>query len=166
MPIIETDTLLLRPFTLDDAEGLNDVNRDPQVMQFIGPVEDSVVKTRDYLRQGPLADYKKFGFGRHACIDKNTNKVIGFCGLKYVQELQDVDIGYRFLPQYWGKGLATSTGELMMNFAKNELQLKRVIGLALAGNAGSIKVLLKLGLSHQGSVQYLGSECQYYVWQG
>ena len=93
MPIIETTQTLLRPLTLDDAEALNAVNSRPEVMRFIGPVEESVEKTRQYLLKGPLADYEKHGFGRHACIDKASGKLIGFSGLKYLPSLDEVDIG-------------------------------------------------------------------------
>lgn len=164
MPIFETSRILLRPFTLDDAEGLNHVNSVPEVMKYIGPVEDNVERTRNYLLNGPLADYKKHGFGRHACIDKATNKLIGFCGLKYVEDLQDVDIGYRFLPEYWGQGLATETSELLMQYGKNQLNLTRIIGLALPDNGGSIRVLEKLGLTYEKDVHYLGDLCALYGW--
>lgn len=164
MPIFETPTVVLRPFTLDDAEGLNRVNSEPQVMRYIGPVENNVEKTRQYLLKGPLADYQKHGFGRHACIDKSTGQLIGFCGLKFVEEFRDVDIGYRFLPQYWGKGLATETSELLMKYAKENLKLKRVIGMALPGNQGSIRVLEKLGLTYEKDVEYLGDICAFYAW--
>ena len=164
MPTFETDRILMRPLTIDDAEGLNNVNRTPDVMKYIGPVEDSVERTRQYLLKGPLADYEKHGFGRHACIDKNTGQLIGFCGLKYVADFDDVDIGYRFLPEYWGKGLATETSELLMDYGKQQLGLKRIVGTALPGNKGSIRVLEKLGLTYEKDVHYLGDTCVFYAW--
>ena len=164
MPTFETDRVLMRPFTLDDAAGLNRVNSTPEVMKYIGPVEDDVEKTRQYLLKGPLADYQKHGFGRHACIDKHTRELIGFCGLKYVSDFEDVDIGYRFLPQYWGKGLATETSEVLMDYAKRDLDLTRIIGMALPDNTGSRRVLEKLGLTYEKDVEYLGDVCALYAW--
>ena len=164
MPTFETDQVILRPFTLEDAAGLHQVNSTPEVMEYIGPVESSVEKTRQYLQKGPLADYQKHGFGRHACLDKTSGEIIGFCGIKYVEQLGDVDIGYRFLPQYWGKGLATQTSQIIMDYAKHTLGLKRIIGLALPGNAGSIRVLEKLGLTYEKDIEYMGDVCKLLSW--
>ena len=163
MPELETKRTLLRPLTIEDAAALNVVNRNPQVMRYIGPVEDSVEKTRQYLRQGPLADYQKFGFGRHACIDKHSGQLIGFSGLKYLPELDDVDIGYRFLPEYWGKGLATETSQACMDYARKQLQLKRIIGLALPDNNASIHVLKKLDLTYETTLDFRGELCVLYA---
>ncbi len=165
MKIIETERCILRPLTLDDAEALNRVNRIPEVVKYIGPVEDAVAKTADYLRNGPLADYQKFGFGRHACIDKSNNQLIGFCGLKYLPSLDDVDIGYRLLPEYWGKGLATETSLAIMDYAKKTLGLERVIGLAMPENKASINVFPKLGMQYERNLEFMGEDCVLWAWQ-
>lgn len=165
MPEIETDRCILRPLTLDDAEALNRVNRIPEVVKYIGPVEDDVSKTADYLRHGPLADYAKYGYGRHACIDKATGTLIGFSGLKYLPSLDDVDIGYRFLPDYWGKGLATETSLALMDYAKSTLRLNRVIGLAMPENTASINVFPKLGMQYERNLEFMGDECVLWAWQ-
>lgn len=165
MPVIETSRTILRPLRLEDAKALNQVNRIPDVMRYIGPVEDDVEKTRDYLRNGPLADYEKYGFGRHACIDKQSGKLIGFCGLKYLPDLDDVDIGYRLLPSFWGKGLATETSKELMEYAKSTLGLNRVIGLAMPNNNSSIKVLKKLDMLYEKIILFMGDECVQYAWQ-
>ncbi|MCC2616503.1 GNAT family N-acetyltransferase [Aestuariibacter halophilus] len=164
MPVLETPRLILRPFTEDDAPALHEVNRLPEVMRFIAPVEQSVDDTLAYLKQGPLADYAKYGYGRHALIDKASGTLIGFCGLKYLPDLDDVDIGYRMLPEYWGQGLATEASEVLMDYARNTLGLTRVIALALPDNHGSIAVMKKLGLVYEGTVEYLNDICALYAW--
>ncbi|MDF2176861.1 GNAT family N-acetyltransferase [Aliiglaciecola sp. CAU 1673] len=165
MKVIETNRLLLRPFTLEDAAALNRVNRNPDVMRYIGKVEEDAAATAAYLQKGPLADYQKHGFGRHACIHKASGELIGFCGLKYLPELDEVDVGYRLLPEYWGQGLAAEGGEAVMAFGKQELGLKRIIGIAMPDNAGSIHLLKKLGLVYEGRIDYLGVDCVKYAWQ-
>ena len=152
MKTIETQRTVLRPITLDDVEAFNLVNRLPEVMRYIGPVETDVEQTRAYLIQGPLADYDKYGYGRHACIDKASGRLIGFSGLKYLDDIDDVDIGYRFLPEFWGMGLATETSLVLMDFAKQELGLKRVIGLAMPENHASINVFPKLGMQYEKTI--------------
>lgn len=165
MPTIETERCTLRPLTLNDAKALNEVNRIPQVMRYIGPVEDDIEKTRWYLEKGPLADYEKFGYGRHACIDKSSGKLIGFCGMKYLPSLQDSDVGYRLLPEYWGKGIATETSMAIMDYAKSTLGLKRVLGLAMPDNRPSINIFPKLGMHYEKNVVIQGAECVQYAWE-
>ena len=165
MQTIETERCILRPLTIDDAEALNAVNRIPQVMRYIGPVEDNIEKTRWYLQKGPLADYEKFGYGRHACIDKSTGKLIGFCGMKYVRSLQDADIGYRLHPDYWGKGIATEISMAAMDYGKSALGLTRILGLAMPDNLGSINIFPKLGMHYEKNVMIQGDECVQYAWE-
>lgn len=164
MKTIETERCILRPFTIDDALALNAVNRHPEVMRYAGPVEGDVKNTERYLLNGPLKDYQTFGFGRHACIHKESGKLIGFSGLKYMQELKDVDIGYRFLPEFWGKGLATETSLALMAFAKQELKLTRVVGLALPDNEASIRVFPKLGMKFERTVMLEHENCVLWAW--
>lgn len=164
MPELETARVRLRALKIEDAPALNIVNRHPEVMRFIGPIEQTVETTERYLQRGPLADYANYGFGRHACIDKASNQLIGFCGLKYLPDLNEVDIGYRFLPQYWGKGLASETSKVFMQHAQKVIGLKRIIGLALPENAGSINVLKKLGMRFEKRVVSQGDECVLYAW--
>lgn len=165
MPIIETPRCVLRPFTLADAEALNAVNSLTEVMRYTAPVEDSIEKTQQYLVEGPLADYEKFGYGRHACIHKETDKLIGFCGLKYLPDFDETDIGYRLLPDYWGKGLATETSLEVMAYAKSNLGLKRIVGWAMPDNQASINVFPKLGMHYEKNIMVMGTECVQYVWE-
>ena len=159
MPEFETATVLLRPLTLDDAEALHAVNSNPQVMKYINEPEATVEQTRQYLQNGPLKDYEKYGFGRHACIDKANGKLIGFSGIKYLPEFELVDVGYRFLPEYWGKGLATETSKLTMRYGLDECGLDNLIGLAQPGNHASIRVLEKLGMAHHQRVNFRDDDC-------
>ena len=63
------------------------------------------------LCKHPIADYRKHGFGRWGVVLKATGRLIGFAGLKYLDELREVDVGYRLLPEYWGMGLATEAAQ-------------------------------------------------------
>lgn len=165
MKTLETPRLLLRALTIDDAAALNRVNSHPEVMRYIGETEKNIEMTRRYLQQGPLADYEKFGYGRYACIDKANDRLIGFCGLKYLPSLDETDVGYRFLPEYWGKGLATETSKVVMKHAADTMHLTRIIGLALPQNTGSINVLRKLRMTYERNLEFMGDECVLYAWE-
>lgn len=140
---------------MDDAEAFFALNSHPQVMRFTG---ESPLESLDAARIA-IADYPDFetvGYGRWGCVLKETQSIIGFCGLKYLPDLDEVDVGFRFLPEYWGRGLATEACDASLVFAFNTLHLERVIGLVLPENAASIRVLEKVGMHADGRVIYDG----------
>lgn len=144
---MHTDRLYLRRFTLDDAEAYLPLLADPDVIRYVGePPHTSVESAREVLRSRPLRDYEVHGFGRMACIEKSTGRLVGFSGLKFLEDLQDVDIGYRFLPDCWGKGYATESAQFLVNHGYGALGLSRIIGLVQRENAASANVLRKVGL--------------------
>ena len=145
--MLETNRLILRPFTLDDAEAWLPLITLPEIIRYTGdtPVS-SVDEAREILRTRPLRDYAVHGYGRMAVIEKSSGRLVGFSGLKYLEDLGEVDIGYRFLPDCWGKGYATESASALMAHGRRVHGFGRIVGMAHPGNAGSIKVLEKLGL--------------------
>ncbi len=147
---MHTERLLIRPFTVDDADAYLPLVSDPDVIRYTGDVpQSSVDGAREILITRPLRDYAVHGFGRMACIEKSSGRLVGFSGLKFLEDLGEVDIGYRFLPDCWGKGYATESARALMQHGVRELGLKRVIGLVLRENTASAKVLCKLGLTFE-----------------
>jgi len=124
-------------------------------MRFTGePPLNSLEDARQAIANYP--DFDTVGYGRWACVLKDTGAVIGFCGLKYLPELDEVDVGFRFLPEYWGQGIATETSSACIAFGFDVLKLNRILGLVLAENEASIRVLEKCGLTRNGTVTYEG----------
>jgi [ribosomal protein S5]-alanine N-acetyltransferase len=149
-PTIDTGRLLLRHFTLDDVEAMYLMSSIPEVIRHVGNTPlTSLEEARAALEKGPLHDYAVYGFGRFACVWKETGEVIGFSGLKYLPDFDAVELGYRFLPQYWGKGLATESGQASIEYARNDRGLKRLIGLVHPDNHGSANVMKKLGFAFE-----------------
>jgi [ribosomal protein S5]-alanine N-acetyltransferase len=160
----ETARLVLREFDEGDVEPFYLLGSDPDVTRFIGgPQLTDLAHALQVLRSHPLADYRKHGFGRWACVLKETGTVIGFAGLKHLDDLGEVDIGYRFLPAYWGRGLATEAGAAALDDGFTRLGLGRIIGLVDAPNTASVRVLEKLGLTYVGEVEYWGKSVLKYV---
>lgn len=151
----ETARLEHRAFHPDDATAFYALNGNPQVMRYTGePLLGSLDEAREAITRH--RDFETYGYGRWACVLKSSQAVIGFCGLKYLPELDEVDLGYRFLPQYWGQGLATEACQASIEFAFGVLKLEQVIGLVLPENAASIRVLEKVGMSYEGEFETEG----------
>jgi ribosomal-protein-alanine N-acetyltransferase len=148
--IIETQHLLLRPFTLDDTEAYWPLVNLPDVLRYTGETpKPSLDAVREIIRTRPLNDYKVHGYGRMACIEKSSGRLVGFSGLKFVDDLQETDVGYRFLPDCWGKGYATESGRVLMEQGRAEFGIRRIIGLVQPANGASARVLEKLGLVYE-----------------
>jgi len=155
--IIETERMILRRFSIDDAEDFLDLNSDPEVVRY---AEKTVMKSLDEATQAllglPLKDYDKYGYGRLAIILKPEMELVGFCGIKFLPELGLNELGYRLKKKYWGRGLATEAASATLEYARNTLGLDYVIALIVDGNIGSVRVVEKLGMSQNGTEQYLG----------
>jgi RimJ/RimL family protein N-acetyltransferase len=151
--VLETPRLVLRAFTLDDVDAMYQLMTVPDVIRYVGnkPAQ-SKQDTLDYLQQHPLRDYQVYGYGRFACVWKATGQVIGFSGIKYLEEIQETELGYRFLPEYWGKGLATEAGHAVIQFAQG-LGLSRLVAVIHPDNQGSKQVAVKLGFSLEGKTE-------------
>jgi len=145
---LQTKRLRLRLFTLADVQIMFELNSDPEVIKYAEatPARD-VQEARQRLEQGPLADYENHGYGRFAVELKETGNVIGFCGIKYLPEIDLPEIGYRYLKEYWGRGIGTEAARVCVDFARDDLKIKKLIALIVPENTGSIKVAEKLGMS-------------------
>jgi len=150
---IRTERLILRPFTLDDLEPFFRMGTEPQVIRYVGnvPIVDLAAAEAAMLA-GALRDYEVHGYGRFACVWKETGSVIGFSGLKYFEQLRETELGYRFFPEFWGMGLATEAGKASVEFAAESLNLKRLIGLVHPENVASANVLKKLGFKFETTI--------------
>lgn len=147
--ILETNRLLLRTFTLQDAGLIYDLNIDPDVTRFTGdPVRD-VDHARQVLETVILPQYALYNHGRWAVLVKPTLEFIGWCGLKTRPERDfEIDLGYRFFKHSWGKGYATEAAFACIKYGFEKLILPRIVGRAIPDNKASIKVLEKCGMQY------------------
>jgi ribosomal-protein-alanine N-acetyltransferase len=145
--MLVTKRLILRPFTLDDAEAWLPLISLPEIIRYTGDTPATTVdQARELLRTRPLRDYAVHGYGRLAVIEKASSRLVGFSGFKYVADLREVDIGYRFLPDCWGKGYATESCAALMAQGRRAHGIRRVVGTVHPDNPASGHVLEKLGL--------------------
>ena len=148
--IIQSERLLFREFTTNDAPLIYSLNIHPEVVQYVHelPVTDMASATENLQRI--LTQYKEYGYGRWAVFTRDQNEFIGWCGLKYRPERKEMDLGYRFIPQYWGKGYATEAALATLRYGFETLQLARIHAMAHIENPRSLKVLEKIGMQHIG----------------
>lgn len=145
--VLETDRLTLRRLTVEDGPFILKLLNDPLWLRFIG---DKGVRTlddaRDYILKGPVDMYERLGFGLYLTELKDAGTPLGLCGLIKRDSLEDVDIGFAFLPEFRGKGYALEAARGVMNYARTVLGLERIVAITSPDNESSARLLEKLGL--------------------
>ena len=156
--IVETDRLIVRPFQLSDANAMNHIFGDPEVMHF-GSGTLTPEQVHDWLHDC-LKNYRqKSGIGPWAVIEKSNEEVIGYCGLFYFPDVcgqPETEIGYRLARPYWGRGYATEAARAVLNYAFNVLRMPRLIAIIDPLNVRSIRVVEKLGMYYEKDVMFKG----------
>jgi len=154
LKVLETERLIMRRFSPADAGLILELLNEPSFIQNIG---DRGVRTLSdaerYIATGPVASYARNGFGLYLVLLKESNEPIGMCGLIKRDALEDVDVGYAFLPRYWSKGFAIESVQAVLAYAKKILRLKRVVAIVDPNNRGSIRVLEKAGFTFEKMVR-------------
>jgi ribosomal-protein-alanine N-acetyltransferase len=150
MKVLETERLVVRRLTADDAEFMFGLLNEPSFIRFIG---DRGIKTLDdargYILNGPMASYERFGFGLYLVTLKAGGTPIGMCGLLKRDSLEDADVGFAFRPAFWLQGYAFESAAAVIAHGKADLGLKRIVAVVMPENRGSIRVLEKLGMSFE-----------------
>lgn len=148
--ILETERLLLRTFSTEDAGLIYELNREPDVTRFTGDPINDIAHAQQVLDQIILPQYVLYNHGRWAVHTKPALEFIGWSGLKSRPERNEIDLGYRFLKSAWGKGYATEAAFACIKYGFEKLGLKRIVGRAMPGNIASLKVLEKCGMTYIG----------------
>ena len=159
---LETKRLRLRLLTHDDLQIMFSLGSDPDVIKYADTPCKDLEEAKQRLEQGPLADYQKYGYGRFAVELKETGKVIGFCGIKYLPEIDLPEVGYRYLKEYWGRGIGTEAAKASVEFARQDLKLKKLIALIDPENTASIRVAEKLGMKRGPLIQIYDTDAFQY----
>ena len=165
--ILETERLVLRQFSLEDAPFIIELLNTKGWIEFIG---DRNVKTKEqaeqYLKSGPMKSYAVHGYGLSLVALKDSHRPIGMCGIINRTDLEHPDIGFAFLPEYTGKGYAFEIANATIQFAKSKLKLPIIYGITVANNKPSIKLLEKIGLSYINTIKIQGDEEDLLLYSG
>nr|WP_315029356.1 GNAT family N-acetyltransferase [uncultured Chryseobacterium sp.] len=164
--IIETERLILRPFEETDAERMFLMDSDPEVMKYLGTPVSTIEESKEMIKM-IQKQYVENGVGRLAVIEKESGLMIGWSGLKLLKKavngyVNTLDLGYRFIPEFWGKGYALEAAKVSLDYGFNELGAEYIYAYADIGNTGSNYILNKLGFEKTGEFEDSGVMCFWY----
>ncbi|MDQ6786978.1 MAG: GNAT family N-acetyltransferase [Acidobacteriota bacterium] len=162
LPIIETERLFLRTYRTQDLETVYLLCTDPDVTHFFSA--EFSVKREDVLASLPRRTerWRTQGFGQLGVFEKNTGKLIGYCGMQYLEDTTDVEIYYGLFKEYWQRGLATEAAKAVLRFAFESLKLPQIVAVTHPKNLSSHKVLQKLGMSRGDDAEFYSTAAAYF----
>lgn len=164
---LETKRLVLRKFEEADYERLFLLDSNSEVMKYIGmPTLSKVEESKEVVKM-IMQQYEDNGVGRLAVIEKESELLIGWSGLKLntseVNGYQNFyELGYRFLPETWGKGYATESGKASLEYGFNDLKAEVIYAYAHCENLASNHILTKLGFEKTGEFTEPDGICFWY----
>jgi ribosomal-protein-alanine N-acetyltransferase len=155
MPLpLATERLRLRPPALDDLDAWHAISRDAEEAWFGAP-RSTLDDARANLTRH-MAHHEQHGFGICVVELRSKGEVIGAAGLTHLEDGPEVEVGYRFLKEHWGKGYATEAAAASIAFGLDELGLERVVAVTLPTNRASRRVMEKCGMTFVGVMQVYG----------
>jgi RimJ/RimL family protein N-acetyltransferase len=163
----ETERLVLREILPTDVDGMFEMDSDPDVHLYVGneplQTKEQAAAVIEFIRQQYIIN----GIGRWAVIDKKTNEFLGWAGLKLITEPINnhnnfLDLGYRFIKKYWGKGYASEAATASVAYAFTEMQANEVYAHAHSENGASNKILTRTGLTFIESFVHQNILCNWY----
>lgn len=153
MKVLETERLILREFETSDSEFVIKLLNTEGWLRYIGDRHVKDPKQGVEFIEGRLRpSYTEYGFGFYVVESKSNNECLGMCGLVKRNGLDNVDIGYAFLPENFGKGYAIESSLAVVKFAKENLKLKALDSITMSINEPSIKLLERLGFTFEKNV--------------
>jgi RimJ/RimL family protein N-acetyltransferase len=152
--ITETERLIIREMQSSDVSDMLRLHSHPRVRQYTG--DPSIFSFEEIQRkiQEKIEEYKRYGYGRWVIVLKEGMQFAGWAGLSYLPEFEEIDIGYRFLPEFWGRGLATEASKAILKYGFEDLKLQRIIAMAVEENVASVRVMQKIGMQFEKRAPY------------
>lgn len=160
--VLETPRLILREWLPDDWIRFKPIATNPEVIRYVGMGEPPGDEQIQAYIEAARKLYRDEGFCLWPLVYRENHELIGFCGFDRLWGGEKIEIGYWLAPGYWGKGLATEAARAVMRYGRERLGLWRIVAVAQPENRASIRVLEKLGMTHEKNVSHEGVEHAYY----
>jgi ribosomal-protein-alanine N-acetyltransferase len=145
-PTIHQDAFMMRAFKPEDAEGLHAILGDPEVIRYFPFKHTPTLEQTQRMVQHQIQHWQERNYGWWALENPINATLIGWCGLEYLPELGETEVGYLLRHDYWGRGIATVSAQEALHFAFENVLLDHIIALVHPENKASVHVLEKLGM--------------------
>jgi ribosomal-protein-alanine N-acetyltransferase len=163
IPTITTARLILRPFAEEDTDPLHQILGDRDVIRYLPTTEPPA---RDRVRRfviDQIDHWQKRGYGWWAVEPRAQKTLIGWNGLRYLPETDEIEVAYLLSKAWWGQGLATEGAKASLRYGFETIGMETIIALVHPENAASQRVIEKLGMTFIEQALYFGIDCRRYT---
>lgn len=160
---LQIGNFTMRWLQTSDLDAIAKIWLDPEVTRFL-PSRGMPISKQDTQKflLASIKHWQERKYGVWAIIAHRSSRTVGYCGLRYLNELDEVEVLYGLAKAYWGRGIATLAAKAAISYGFETVNLDRVIAMALPDNIASIKVIEKAGLKYQKQIQIFGLDVFYY----
>ncbi|QSJ17302.1 GNAT family N-acetyltransferase [Nostoc sp. UHCC 0702] len=160
MPEIETARLQFRHFTVDDFDDLLRLYSDAEIMRYLSPRTKE--QTQASLHKH-IQHWQEYNFGMWAVIHKDSGKMIGRCGLGFLENTPEIELGYVFDKSYWKMGLGTEASVATLKYGFWQVKLDRIVAIAQPQNIASVRIFEKIGMKYEKDARFYNFDVVYYA---
>lgn len=159
--MLETNRLILRPMNKSDIDAVFAMRSDAEIMRFIREPQGRKEAANWIKLVSGLWETEQIGFC--AVVEKQNEKTIGWCGLWRLKETDEIEVGYAIAKDFWGKGFAPEAAEKFLEYGFENLQLEKIVAVARPENAGSRRVMEKLGMKYDYIGEFYAHDLVHYT---
>jgi RimJ/RimL family protein N-acetyltransferase len=145
---LETERLLIRPWTSNDREVFAGLAQDVEIMRYVNAGKPFAETEIDEFLARQARQLAEFGVCMAAMVEKATDRVVGVAGVQPLGTSGDLEIGWWLARDKWGLGFATEAGGAAMRHVLETLQRSRVVAIIDPGNEPSKRVVERLGMRY------------------
>lgn len=162
IPTLPTNHLTLRAFRLEDAPALHTILSEKDILQYFPTSNTPTFEQVQKFIMRQLEHWRDHDFGWWAVTDRHTRALLGWNGLQFLPETDEVEVGFLLTQSAWGRGYATEGAMASLQYGFDELHLDAVVGIVHPKNIASQKVLKKSGLRFTREDEYFGMSVHRY----
>ena len=163
MPMLETERLILRALSADDADSLHRISNEPNVRLYLWDDEPILEATVKSLIEQSDRMFSKERIGVFGIRMHGREDLLGFCGFVRLEGMEESELWYELTQEVWGRGLATEAARACVRYAFEDVGMERVIAGADAPNTASLRVIEKLGMNYLGNINPSASKEPYFA---
>lgn len=161
--VLQIDGFAMRPLQSSDLDALAAIWADPEVTRFLPsrgipiPKENAEKSLKSFTEH-----WQRRGYGVWAIIENDSSQMVGYCGLRYLDEMNEVEVLYGLTKAYWGRGIATQAAKAAVSYGFEVANLDKLIAMALPDNLASRRVIEKAGLQYERQIHIFNLDVLYY----
>lgn len=158
-PVLTTARLILRPFTLADIAPLHEIVGVPGIMRYFPRPDPPDLERTQRIVAHQIDEWATRGYGWWAVTWAADGALLGWCGLQYLPDTDETEVGYLLGRDWWGQGLATEAARASVAYGFEHFDFAEVIGITHPESVASQRVLQKCGMTFTAATRYFGMDC-------